>query len=101
MTESQQTLLRKVAKRMPEVFELGHQFVYWKGTSSPVTERELLHVAAEFEKRMTLDEQYRYDNVLYIVVNQSNPKTTHPSGFLWNATPEQRFTARLKMWGEM
>lgn len=54
MTPNQLTLLRKVAARMPEVLIEINGMICWNdGSFDRVTERELLHVAAEFEKTLS------------------------------------------------
>lgn len=71
MTPLQTNLLLEVAKRMPEVLEVWSDgVVTWKD-GHRVKETELLHVAAEFEKRMTREERDLYAGRLYSSISWS------------------------------
>lgn len=108
MTPNQQALLRKVAARMPETFLITQSgAVVWLDTGKRVMAKELLHVAAEFEKGfVNPGQKWTYINHLSKIVMVAAGTWDAEDGVLdqfdlLTATPEQRFTARLKMWGEM
>ena len=57
-----------------------------------------LNAMHEAEKVLSLDNQYRYGNQLYVVVNKDAPD--HGTHFLWQATASQRAEAFLKTIGK-
>lgn len=107
MTELQQTLLRKVAARMPDLLTVwtDEGLITWKNDRK-VMATELLHVAAEFEKGfVNPGQKWTYINHLSKIVMVAAGTWDAEDGVLdqfdlLTATPEQRFQARLKMWGD-
>lgn len=79
MTTQENDLLLEVARRMREVllvetvgFGNPTGRVYWRDPFGEVTQRELLSVAAEFEKTMSETEHETYRTILWQLVEESD-----------------------------